>query len=168
MTDTKLYAMTIPAGTRTRASTTAGQRQARQALQSSDVGNVQTTGTEPSETPLTVEYPDDYAAIRAAELAELARGISEPVPYFGTDSETTDDGYYRVSQGNPGPVDPRSDKFQRVDLTLDKVGTARSHYRSIKTAPRDMKLVTAFGSTSEAHVAAPLLAKKVRWFDPLT
>jgi hypothetical protein len=167
MTDTRLYALTIPEGSQTRLDATVQQQQALQAVLGSDTGSVESIATDPGERPLTVEYPDEYAAIRAAELRELAQGLSQPVPYYGIGTSTPEDGYYTVSRvSEAGPVDPRSDAFQRVRATLTREGTRSSHWRAVTADSSQVD--HPFGSVLEAPVGVPAAASKVRWYDSET
>ncbi|MFW6435293.1 MAG: hypothetical protein ACOCY1_02830, partial [Halovenus sp.] len=165
MSDKRIYTLTIPGGSRIESSSTVGQRQSLQALLDSDLGDVQTTGTNPTERPVTIEIPDDYAALRAQELAELAAGIDDPVVYTDLDGVNGDDGFVTVSEASPSPIDPRSDNFQRVNLNFEAVGTRRTHYRSVKTTIGDLDTGGGWGNTQEAHIAVPSDAEKVRWVD---
>lgn len=167
MSDKRLYALRVPRGSLTRASSTAEQQQALQTLLSSDIGSVQSTGTSPTEQPLTVEIADNYAARRAREFAELTT-IDEPVPFVTADSDGATSAYVLVSTASPEPVDPRSEAFQRVELQLQEVGTTQTHYRAIQTAVEDLDTDGAWADTDKAPVAVPQTAKKVRWFDPGT
>jgi hypothetical protein len=167
MTDRRLYALTFPEGIQTRAENTLRKAQQRQGVLGSDTGNVESIASEPGERPLTVEYPDEYARLRATELRELASGLSQPLPYYGTTASTPTDGYYSVSQVNrAGPVDPRSGKFQRVRVTVTKEGTPASHWRQVMTDP--VQVDHPFGTTTEAEVGVPAAASKVRWFNAET
>lgn len=164
MTDRRLYALTIPEGIQTRAESQVPKSQQRQAVLGSDTGNVQAIATEPGERPLTVEYPDEFARIRAAELRELASGVSQPVPFYGISAQTPSDGYYSVSTLNrAGPVDPRSGKFQRARVTIAKEGTPASHWRRVRTGPTQVD--HPFGNSTEAPVGIPAAASKVRWYN---
>ena len=167
MTDRRLYALTLPAGIQTRADSQVPKAQARQGVLGSDTGNVEAIATEPGERPLTVEYPDEYAGLRAAELRELASGLSQPLPYYGISTATPEDGYYSVSRiERVGPVDPRSDAFQRVRIAIAKEGTPASHWREVSTDP--VQVDHPFGNTQEAPVGVPAAASKVRWYDDET
>ena len=164
MTDTRLYALTIPEGSQTRLDATVQQQQALQAVLGSDTGSVESIATDPGERPLTVEYADQYAAVRAAELRELAQGLSQPVPYYGIGTSTPEDGYYSLSAiAEAGPVDPRSDAFQRVRVRLTKEGTPASDWRAVSTDQAQVD--HPFGNDTEAPVGIPAAAEKVRWYN---
>jgi hypothetical protein len=167
MTDTRLYALTIPEGSQTNLDATVQQQQALQAVLGSDTGSVESIATDPGERPLTVEYGDQYAAIRAAELRELAQGFSQAVPYYGIDQATPEDGYYTVSRvDEAGPVDPRSSAFQRVRLQLTREGTPASHWRALTADPSQKD--HPFGNDQSAPLGVPAAASKVRWYDDET
>lgn len=163
----ELYAVVLPRGSRVNAGASTSQQQALQALLGSDVGSVESLASEPGEQTFTVEYPDEYAAIRAAELKELSVGLGQPLPYHAVGTTSIDDRYVTVSRSDVGPIDPRSQQFQRVrDLTLSEAGTIASHWREVATHPVDV--LNPFGSDGQAPVGVPAMAAKVRWFDAVT
>jgi hypothetical protein len=167
MTDRNLYALTIPSGIQVRAEQRQQKNQARQGVLGSDTGNVESIANEPGERPLTVEYPGKFARKRAAELREMAAGLSQPLPFYGISEQTPEDGYFAVSGlDRGGPVDPRSGKFQRARVSLTREGSPASHFRRIQTAPAQVN--HPFGSDTSAPVGVPATAKKVRWFQPTT
>lgn len=166
MTDRRLYALTIPAGLQTDTSVGARQQQSQQGVLDSDTGALESIAAEPGERPLEVEYPGGLADVRAAELRELAQGLSQPLPYYGIGTQTPADGYYIVEAPpgrRSGPVDPRDDRFQRVQTQLTKAGTIASHWRAVTTDP--VQVDHPFGNTTEAPVGVPAAATKVRWYD---
>jgi hypothetical protein len=167
MTDRNLYALTIPSGIQVRAEQRQQKNQARQGVLGSDTGNVESIANEPGERPLTVEYPGKFARKRAAELREMAAGLSQPLPFYGISEQTPVDGYFAVSGlDRGGPVDPRSGKFQRARVSLTREGSPASHFRRIQTAPAQVD--HPFGSDTSAPVGVPTAAQKVRWFQPTT
>lgn len=163
MPDKRLYVLTLPEGTQTRDGSVLRQSQASDTILGGDSGEVESLGAEPGERPLEVEIPDDYADVRARELNELARGFDQPVPFHGKGTVTSDDAYYSVGQAEPGPIDPRTQAFQRVRLRLTREGTIANSWREVKTAPTQVD--HPFGSTTETEVGVPAVARKVRWLD---
>jgi len=163
MPDKRLYVLTLPEGTQTRDGSVLRQSQASDAILGGDSGEVESLGAEPGERPLEVEIPDDYADVRARELNELARGFDQPVPFHGKGTVTSGDAYYSVAQAEPGPIDPRTQAFQRVRLRLTREGTIANAWREVKTAPTQVD--HPFGSTTETEVGVPAAARKVRWLD---
>jgi hypothetical protein len=166
MPDKRLYALTLPAGTFTRAGSTARQQQALQALLGSDVGSVENIATEPGEQTITVEYPDQYAQVRAQELRELASGFTQPLPYYTIGNSGPDDRYVTVSRAEPGPIDPRATEFQSATITISDAGTPATHYRAVSADPAQAD--NPFGNVTSAFLGVPGLADKVRWFNPET
>jgi len=166
MTDMILYAVPIVEAGQTRAEGVQSQQQAVQALLGADIGNVESIAPDPGEQTVTVEFPDEYGAIRAAELAELANSLSQPLPYHSDGTGSRDDGYVTASRAQVEPIDPRSDQFQRATLTLSEVGTPWSHWRAVRTNPQSID--NPFGSGGTVAVGAPAAASKVRWLDEET
>jgi hypothetical protein len=166
MPDKRLYVLTLPAGVQTRDGSVLRQSQASDAILGGDSGDVESLGAEPGERPLVVELPDNYADVRARELNELARGFNQPVPFHGKGTTTADDAYFSVARAEPGPIDPRTQAFQRVSLRLTREGTIANKWREVKTAPTQVD--HPFGSTTETEVGVPATARKVRWLDAAT
>jgi len=163
MPDKELYALIVPERGLTDTQSRASQQQAIQALLGSDTGNVESIASDPGERPVTVEYVDEYAEVRAQELRELASGLSQPLPYHAVGGRSPDDRYVTVASGDVGPVDPRSGKAQRATISLRDVGTRASHWREVRTAPTQPD--HPFGNSTEAPVGVPAAASKVRWYD---
>jgi len=162
----RLYVLTLPRGIQTRANATVQQAEAQSSILGGDTGAVDSLGAEPTERPLTLEYPDTLATIRAAEVRELAAGFEQPVPFHGKPATTRDDGYYTVSEGSPSPLDPRTQDIQQVRVRLSREGSLAESYREVRTEPAQAD--HPFGSTTEAPVGVPAQARKVRWFDAAT
>lgn len=167
MTDRRLYTLTLPEGIQVRTEARTPKSQERQGVLGSDTGNVEAVATEPGERPLTVEYPDKYARIRAAEVRELAKGYSQPLVFHGKTESTPSDGYYSIGTiDRGGPIDPRSGKFQRARVAITKDGTPASHWRRVSTAPATVS--HPFGTVTEAPVGIDADASKARWYNPET
>ena len=166
MTDMILYAVPVVEAGQTRAEGVQSQQQAVQALLGADIGNVESIAPDPGERTVTVEFPDEYGAIRAAELAELANSLSQPLPYHSDGQGSRDDGYVTASRAQVEPIDPRSKQFQRATLTLSEVGTPWSHWRAVRTNPQSVD--NPFGSAGIVEVGVPAAASKVRWLDEET
>jgi hypothetical protein len=161
MPDRRLYALTIPEGSLTQADASSDQQQALQAILNSDVGNVESIATNPQERPFTVEYPDALADVRIAELQELARGLSQPIPYYGIDTATSEDGFYILSRASGGQIDPRSTAFGRFEGVLQQTGTLASHRIEVQTHATQVD--HPFGNATSAPVGVPAAATHVRW-----
>jgi hypothetical protein len=167
MTKTRLYAVTIPRGVRVETDAVNQQQQQIQALLRDDAGSVTPTGQNPEERPLTLEFPGTFAELRASEIRETGQGLSTPLPFYGVPSETPEDGYYSVSSVDEArPLDPRTNQYQRVRLSLTKQGTPASHFRSVKTQPTSIN--TPFGGNPAQPVGVDANAKKTRWFNSET
>lgn len=168
MTDMELYAVPIPEAAQSNTDATAQQAQALQAILDSDSGNVDAIASEPGERTLTVEYPDAYADVRAAELRELATGLDQPLPYHAQSGTSTEDRYVTVASGREiGPIDPRgSGSFARATVELSDTGTPRSHWRTIRTD--QVQVDHPWGNAQDAPVGVPADATQLQWLNPDT
>ena len=166
MPDMELYAVPVPQGGRTRDQTTAQQQQVLQALLGSDVGNVEAIASDPDERVITVEYADDLAEVRAAELRELTSSLSQPLPYHATSGTSLKARYVSASSSDVEPVDPRSEKYQRITLRVSDAGTPANSWRALACNPTQVD--HPFGNDTSAPVGVPATASKVRWYDDET
>lgn len=164
MTDKELYAVPIPSGAQSRLDRSTRQQQSRQTLLNEDSGDVAGLGSEPGDRTLVVEYADEYASVRAAEVRELATSFSQPLPLHVQTGTSVDDRYVVAQRGEVAPVDPRSETFQRATLLLSDAGTRASHWRRVRTAPAQVD--HSFGNATKAPVGVPAAAEKVRWYNP--
>jgi hypothetical protein len=170
MTETRLYAVTIPQGVRVETDAVNQQQQQIQALLRDDAGAVTPTGQDPEERPITLEFPGTLAELRASEIRETGQGLSTPLPFYGVSipTGTPDDGYYSVSSVDEArPLDPRTNQYQRVRLSLTKQGTPASHFRAVKTRPTAVDNPFSTGSGGRL-VAVDDEAAKTRWFNAET
>lgn len=167
MTDMELYAVPIPEASLSQAGRTGTTEQQLQAILGSDSGDVESIAPQPGERRLTVEYPDDYAAVRAQELQELANAISQPLPYHAQSGSSLDDEFVTASRAEVEPVDPRGrESFQRATLTISEAGTIASDWRATRTSI--VQVDHPFGNTTDAEVGVPVDADKVRWLNEET
>jgi len=167
MTTLELYAVPLVEQGQARADRRRTTRQQLQALLGDDVGEVESVAPEPGERTLQQDYVDEYAAVRAKELAELANGISQPLPLHATGTTSTVDAYVSASRASTSPIDPRGrEQFQRAELTISEAGTRASHWR--ETCTSVVQVDHPFGTTQTAEVGVPAAASKVRWYNPRT
>jgi hypothetical protein len=61
------------------------------------------------------------------------------------------------------PLDPRTNQYQRVRVSLTKQGTPSSHFRAVKTRPTSID--SPFGGVQARPVAVDANATKSRWFN---
>lgn len=130
--------------------------------------------TPPGDFVLEGAFRGVVAERQAHELRELAHNQHVDVaPLFGYNRNgshvrTDTDGYYVIEDAEIAPDDPRNATrgFYRWKVGLTRKGGRRTHRRAIETTPIDSP--HDFGSTSEALVAVPQSASKVRWFEPTT
>jgi len=167
MTDLELYAVPLPEQGRNRAGRTGTTEQQLQAILGSDSGAVESIAPRPGERTLRQDYVDTYAAVRAQELAELANGISSPLPLHAQTGTSLEDAYVTASRAEVEPIDPRGrDSFQRATLTISEAGSVAEDWRATRTAVTQVD--HPFGNTLDAVVGIPAAARKLRWLNEET
>ena len=111
-------------------------------------------------------YGPHFSQLLADELEELADSALGALPVFGSGREFDTVGYYEIERASVQPAHGTSPAVMLWELTLMKMGSRQSHYRSVETNPTQID--HEWGNDTDALVATPATARKVRWFDAET
>ena len=113
-----------------------------------------------------VKFDGPQASVRAAEVRELCSSTAFASLPVTLPESIGSDGYYAASTADRSveisqQVDGQG--YERVSLSLTRIGTADTHYRALKSGPYQVD--HEFGNDVSAMVALPASARKVRWLD---
>lgn len=136
----------------------------KQGVVEGEQASTETVSLAPDQELLQSWFRGKYAQIMADEFEELfsAPGIDE-VPFYVPNSNQKVNGYYSLENVQPQRGDPRTDKVHMFDGTYTRIGTRKTHWRAVRSAPEDVD--NDFGSDSTEEVAIHERATDVRWFD---
>lgn len=164
-----LYAQPIPQSAQTRATETYEQRLALQSALDAE-SNVKVLGSKPSTKQIRVQYRGLEADRMARQLNDLFdTGNFGAVAYYGVDDtgqhvQTPEDGYYALESTDSGFPDPRLRNLPYATGRLRPVGTRKSHFRRVDTAPYTPENGNPFGNGTSEEVGVPPSATRVRWW----
>lgn len=166
MPERQLYVLAVPESAQIR--NREGRRRnisTQGTVDASDTPAVEPIASDAETRTLDAQFLGAFAELTAAEFRELftASGFGV-VPYTRTgEAIDIEDGYYSLEQADRQPSTATTRRAQEFRGTLRKVGTKRSHWRSLATAPTTED--NPFGSASTEQVGISDRATKVRWFD---
>jgi len=158
-----LYNLAVSEDVSRRSRTQAALNLAANAPLNSDVPDVDSLSAEPGSRTVDGVVAGEYAGLQADEFEELfgATGI-EVVPWWG-DQPAQRDGYYALENVNVRRPNPREDRLQIIEGSIQRAGTRGSHYRALYTNPQPAD--NAFGSSATAEVGLSAAATDVAWWD---
>lgn len=169
MTDMMLYSQPVPERAQTRAENTVRRQLALKSALGGD-GSVVDLGGDPNERRVRVQYRG-YGSERLAREVDALFASPEfgEVAYYGVAADgshdpTQEDGYYALEGTDSGAEDPRLDGLPYASGRLREVGTRKSHWREVSTAPYQPANTNPFGNTLEAHIAVPASCSRARWY----
>lgn len=167
-----LYLHSIPLSnaTQTRARGTATQDLVNQtAIDTLPTANV--AGTQPGQVQLSGSFVGASANDLARSLDELGNAVDDglqTVPVWSdTDTEPVDDGFYTVSSAETTPPEPsEAGPLVEYTLSLERVGTRQSQWRSVATAPTALE--SNFATGELPAVAVPSTSRPTYWWSLAT
>lgn len=169
MADRYLYTVSIPEQSQTKSGLQGRREVASEGALTGGKTPVETLGVQAGERTLTVQYQGYNDTVMGEMLNELAESDDiETVAYYGIDTSlshvrTPEDGYYAVERAQTQLPEARSNNFPDANLTLRRVGTKKSQWRTVTMEPTTIE--NPFGNAQDETVGLPSRATKVRWWD---
>lgn len=167
-----VYSLNVPADALRNADGASGASvDSRRGVGGSDPA-VEVVGAKPDSETIRGSYRGEHAHLMAGELKHLFNAKSvRSVAIFGTAEDGSHqkaerDGYYALEnlQRRPGDLRDPEEGYAEWTATLSKIGTRRTHWRSIRSTVS--ALTNPWSTHQTARMAVPSTASKVRWLDP--
>lgn len=166
----RLYLQPLPSGAQLQDVDNLQANLSQQGLLSGDAA-VEQLSQQPGDHVLQGQYrckSPGFGEMMGRELREL--GASDgfgAIPFYRTDSEAADDGYYVVERADEvGPVEPQEPAIQQFRLNLSADGTHETRWTGVETTPSQVD--HEYGNDTTPRIAIPDTATKRRWYDSVT
>jgi hypothetical protein len=165
MTEKILYALALPESSQAIDSNNRRRQIASEGTLGPGQPAVTPISPEAETRTLSVAFYSRFAELSARELAELwSSDAIDSVPYTSNDSDTIlEEGYYSLERAENRPSTATERRSQEFRGEFTRIGTRRTHWRAVKTAPTTED--NPFGAGSRQRVGISTRADKVRWFD---
>lgn len=163
-----LYTVPLPEASTTNESDSLSQQLAQAGLLDGEGAVVESISQNAADLSLEGQFRwgEKISAKLATELDELAGSGLAALPLYQRDGGYGNAGYYEIESVDIEPLHPNQREVWTYTLSLTKVGTRNTHYRSIATNP--VQVDNEFGNDLTALLGVDADASKVRWFDPET
>ena len=159
-----IYKTPLPEATTATEQDALGTQLSEQGVLGSDA-IVEALSSQAADLTLTGRYAYGryYSELLATELEELADSALSGVSLYGGASGRA--GYYQVESAQVEPVHAGGRDIWEWTLSLTNVGTRKSHFQALETAPSQPSPGHPFGNETGAIVGVPASARMVRAID---
>ncbi|WP_254768238.1 hypothetical protein [Salinilacihabitans rarus] len=161
-----LYNSPLPESAATDERDRLGQQLAEAGLLDEDSAMVESIASQAADLTLEGQYRwgEDVSTMLATELDELSGASTGALPLYRRSGGYPNAGYYEIASADVAPLHANDRSVWRYTLSLTHAGARGRHFRAIE--PTQRQLDHEFGTDTQALVAVPTTASKVRWFDP--